>query len=79
MAQTRGGPKEESLWMNFPEPTELHDYSFLGDDFRARERIKKKIKRWQEKLAKMDRLERLALMDAIKGSEADQSGKEVRR
>ena len=65
MAQTRGGMKEESLWMNFPEPTELHDYSFLGDNFRERERIKKKKKRWQEKLANMDRLERFALMDAI--------------
>ena len=79
MAQTRGGPKEESIWMNFPEPTELHDYSFLGDDFRERERIKKKKQRWQARLAKMDRLERLALMDALGNPGADQSGKEASR
>lgn len=64
-AQTRQGPVEECLWMSFPEPRELHDYRFLGDDFRARDRIKKKRRRWAARLAKMDRLERLAITDEL--------------
>lgn len=61
-AQTRGGTRTETLWFNFDEPTELHDYSFLGDNFRERDRIRKKQKRWQKRWAKMDRLERQAIL-----------------
>jgi hypothetical protein len=31
---------------NFPEPVALHDYRYLGEDFRQRERIKRKKQRW---------------------------------
>jgi len=65
-AVTRGGSlATEYLWCNFPEPQELHDYSFLGENFRERERIKRKVKRWQAKLEKMPMLERYALRSAI--------------
>lgn len=65
-AVTRGGTlATEYLWCNFPEPTELHDYSFLGNDFRERERIKRKTKRWQERIKKMPVLEQYALRTAI--------------
>lgn len=60
--QTRGGPRIETLWFNFQEPTRLHDYRYLGADFRERERIKRKSTRWARKLASMDRLERQALL-----------------
>src|SRR6266567_8642159 len=33
---TRRGKRIESLWCNFPEPTELHDPRFAGANFRAR-------------------------------------------
>ncbi len=56
---------DEYVWMNYPLPDQLHDYSFLGDDFRERERIKRKKTRWVKKLQKMRRLERLAIMAAI--------------
>jgi len=62
---TRRGMVDESLWMNFKPPNELHDYSFLGSDYRERERIKRKKKRWQNKFTNMDRLERLAVMEAL--------------
>ncbi len=62
---TRGGMVDESLWMNFSSPRELHDYSFLGVDFRDRERIKRKKKRWQKKITDMNRLERLAIMEVL--------------
>jgi len=63
---TRGGsPRVESLWMNFPQPETLHDYQFLGDDFRQRERIRKLIRRWRRRLDAMPTLQRAALRAAL--------------
>jgi len=64
-ATTRGKPAAEWLWCNFDRPVELHDYRFLGEDFRERERIKRKKKRWIGKLERMPLLERQALLSAI--------------
>jgi len=65
-AITRSGQKAtEYLWMNYPPPIELHDYRYLGEDFRQRERIKRKKQRWVERLKKMPRLERQALLSAL--------------
>jgi hypothetical protein len=64
-ATTRGGPAEECLWMNYPEPAALHDYSFLGDGFRERERIKRKTARWVSRIASLPQLERTALLSAM--------------
>jgi len=66
-SMTRGGTSAtEYLWMNYPEPLELHDYRFLGANFRERERITRKIKRWRSRIAKMDVLERRSLLFALK-------------
>ena len=63
---TRGGTlATEVIWMNYPQPEALHDYRYLGDDFRARERIKRKKQRWAERWRTMGRLERLAILAAI--------------
>ncbi len=43
----------------------MHDYRYLGDNFRERERIKRKTQRWSERLAKLDKLERMALLEAM--------------
>jgi len=65
-AMTRAGkPATEWLWMNFPEPVELHDYRYLGEGFRERERIKRKVSRWKARLAAMPTLERRALSAAL--------------
>jgi DNA adenine methylase len=62
----RGGNRKlECVWMNYPEPLELHDYRFLGRGFRERERIKRKRARWRARLEKMPALERHALMATI--------------
>ena len=66
---TRGGRMaDECLWCNFPEPTELHDYRFLGRDFRERERITRKRRRWLVRLSAMPMLERAALVAALSRS-----------
>jgi len=63
---TRGGTwAEECLWMNYPAPFALHDYRYLGCDFRERERIKRRKARWVARLEKMPELERFAVLDAI--------------
>lgn len=63
---TRGGGKAtEYLWMNYPEPLELHDYRYLGSNFRERERIKRKKTRWAARLQRMPSLERMALLATI--------------
>lgn len=59
------GVATEWLWMNYKAPVELHDYRFLGKNFRERERIKKKSERWVAKLKSMPILERQALMSAM--------------
>jgi len=65
-AQTRGGTTaREWLWMNYPEPVELHDYSFLGANFREREKITRQKRRWKARLLRMDRLQMYALLSSI--------------
>jgi hypothetical protein len=64
-AATRGKPAAEWVWCNYPRPVELHDYRFLGDDFREREQIKRMKKRWVAKLEKMEPVKRQALLAAI--------------
>lgn len=62
-AMTRAGKtKTEYLWMNYAEPTILHDYRYLGSNFRERELITRKKKRLVEKFRKMTRLERQAIL-----------------
>jgi hypothetical protein len=65
MAMTRGGLREECLWMNYPAPTALHDYRFLGEDYRERERIRRKVTRWSSRIASLPRLERDAILSEI--------------
>ena len=64
-AKTSMGVATEWLWMNYPAPSQLHDYRFLGDNFRQRERLKKKKENWLSRLKSMPVLERQALLFAI--------------
>jgi hypothetical protein len=64
------GHVTEKLWMNYPPPIRLHDYRYLGANFRERERIKRKTQRWTRRLSTMPDLERHALAAAIAEIEA---------
>lgn len=65
-AMTRAGrTATEWLWFNFAPPVALHDYRYLGNNFRERERIKRKKQRWTARLERMPLLERQALLCAI--------------
>ncbi|RIK38015.1 MAG: hypothetical protein DCC55_22515 [Chloroflexi bacterium] len=63
---TRGGtPATEVIWMNYPPPTALHDYRYLGEGYRERERIKKLKRRWVTRWKNMSTLQRQAVLAAI--------------
>ncbi|GAX61939.1 site-specific DNA methylase [Candidatus Scalindua japonica] len=59
------GVATEWLWMNYNIPVELHEYRYLGNNFRERERIKRKTQRWTARLQSMPILERQALLSAM--------------
>jgi len=64
-ATTRGGVAKECLWCNFPRPTRLHDYRYLGEAFPQRWRIHKRQRNWVDMLRGMPELERHAMLAAI--------------
>ena len=65
-AQTRGGSTAvETVWCNFPEPAELHDTRHVGDGFRERERIRRKVSRWVSRLERLPLAERAVILAAF--------------
>jgi len=67
-AMTRQGLATEVLYCNFQEPIALHDYSFLGENFTQRQRIKRKVSRHVERLMGLPQLERMAIYEALRSS-----------
>jgi len=65
-AMTQNGKqKTEQVWMNYTPPIRLHDYRFLGKNFRERERIRRRIARWKVNIERMNGLERMALLASL--------------
>lgn len=64
-AATRGKPALEHLWCNFERPELLHDWRYVGDGYRERERIARKARRWQAKFAGLPAVERRAVLRGI--------------
>ena len=64
-ANTRRGLVDESAWMNYPEPTELHDYRYLGNTYREREKFNRRTRRWVDQLNSMPILLRKKIIAAI--------------
>lgn len=62
---TRGGRVIESAWCNFPSSAQLHDCRYAGDNFRERERIKRKRARWRSRFAAMPPAERQVVLEAL--------------
>jgi hypothetical protein len=62
---TRGGLQDERIWMNYAPPDHLHDYQYVGNGRRSRERIRRRQKNWLAQLAAMPVEERLAMLSAI--------------
>jgi DNA adenine methylase len=56
------GPRVELAWLNFSEPAALHDYSFVGSDFREREKIKRRRTGLTRRIELLPHLERRAFL-----------------
>lgn len=64
-SMTRGGVRREQIWMNYPEPKILHDTQYVGNNFRDRHELKRKIQRWNDRLDKMEQHEKIAILSSI--------------
>jgi DNA adenine methylase len=63
--RTRGRTVTECLWCNFPEPAELHDWRYVGRNFRERLSLKRLAARWLARLERMPARKRGYLMHAV--------------
>ncbi len=61
---TRRGSRLECAWFNF-DPVAKHDCRYTGDNYRERERIRRKRDRWLAKFAQMDPAEREVVLGAL--------------
>jgi hypothetical protein len=68
---TRGGPRVECVWLNFPEPKWYHDPVFAAVGFRARERVKRRSQRWAKRFAAMSPDERQVVWASLLPAMAD--------
>ena len=61
---THRGSKTETIYFNYNPPSQLHDYSFIGNDFREREQFSRIRKNFISKLNQMpDHLKNAILSD----------------
>lgn len=66
MSQTRSGkPRKETVYFNYEKPTELHDYSFYGNNYKSREHNKLKAARLVAKFDRMKPLEKNYYLNAL--------------
>ncbi len=57
-AMTHQGPRLENVWMNYPEPSALHDARFMGETFRQRQSARRRHERLLRRFEVMDVVER---------------------
>lgn len=61
-----GNKMWDRLWYNYPTPTELQDYQYLGKDYRQREVIARRLRRLTNNIFKLkDPLQRNAAIQAL--------------
>lgn len=64
-SMTRHGLREEIIYYNYPKPEVLHDFQYLGHNYRERERIKRKVLRFEQKMLRLPATERAAILSNI--------------
>jgi DNA adenine methylase len=69
--RTRGRTVTECLWCNYPEPDELHDWRYAGQNFRQRLYLKRLAARWLSKLKRMQPRKRGYVLHAIQEAAPD--------
>jgi DNA adenine methylase len=62
----RGGHRTiECVWCNFETPRCLHDFRWMGENFRQREKFNRRVDRFSRKLARLPGIERAAILARI--------------
>ena len=64
-AATRRGLATESVWCNYRPTGRMHDYRFVGDNFRQREQIKRKRARWLKNFKALPPAERYSIYEVL--------------
>lgn len=59
------GRRVEIAWTNYEPTARLHDYRYLGDTFRERERVRRLVDRWRRRLSALPSPEREAVLHAL--------------
>ena len=70
---SHSGVRQENIWFNFEPPRQLHDPRFLGDSFRKREVIKRRIERLCRRMESLSSPERHQLLGWLQ-SRCDEEG-----
>lgn len=65
-AMTHTGVREECVWLNFEPAQYLHDARHLGDGFRQREVIKRRMARLQNRVSKLSAPEQYGLLEWLR-------------
>jgi DNA adenine methylase len=68
----QGGVRTEKLWFNF-SVDRVHWASYAGKNFTDRQRIKRKAANWGKRYQALPRAERLAVLAAMMGVEAQEA------
>lgn len=72
---SRQGKVTECVWLNFkPGQSPLHDVSYVGHNFRERERIKRKCSRWLSRFKAMAHGEQQAIFAVLLAEYGDNQG-----
>lgn len=66
---TRGGLQDERIWMNYPDTDDLHDFRYIGNTRRERERIRRRQVNWLSQLNAMSDRERAAMLAVLNQGE----------
>lgn len=61
MAKTHTDMREEWVWFNYQKPRVLHDYRYLGQNFREREMIRRRQERLRNRVNQLPPAEQVAL------------------
>lgn len=64
-SMTRHGLADERIYMNYEKPTILHDYSYIGDNFRQREALKRVKTNMVKKLERLEPVLRNSILTQL--------------
>ncbi len=62
-AKAHDGIRQEKLWFNFEPPAQLHDARHLGQNFRERQTIKRRLQRLQQRISTLTAQEQRLLSE----------------